>query len=296
MLSRLLALSICTLLTTGACNQAEATVVSPTTQAVISPAAEQGSTQVPANLFMPPNPEAPGSIKAHSLHLNHLLSQRTTNFYHASPTQAKNIQLAANRMNGIVVGPGQTFSYNKYAGPYTEQNGYGWGRAFSGNSIIPSMGGGVCQGASTLYSAILRTGLQVVERHQHGLTVPYLPLGEDATVSYFAHLDFQFKNNQQTPVLITAEAYPSQRILTVALWGAKTAPQIQVRHRILSVYPYQTIYKSAGPHAAKEHILFPGQKGAKVESWLQIAGPSGSVRKSLGTDTYKPSPRIVERG
>lgn len=250
---------------------------------------------VPANLFLPPNPSPPNVEKARQLHLEHLLAQRTTNYFHATPSQAKNIELVISRLDGVVIRPGATFSYNKNGGPYTEENGYGWGRAFSGDRIIPSLGGGVCQGASTLYSTVIRTGLLVVERHQHGLTVPYLPPGEDATVSYTSGLDFKFRNNLATPVLITAKAYPNRRVLTVALWGAKPGPEIQVRHKILAIYPYRTIYKSSGSAGTKEHVLFPGQKGVKVMTWLEVKTPNGVIRKPLGTDNYRPSPRIVEK-
>ena len=258
---------------------------------------QQGSVpKVPAHLFMPPNPTPPGSAKAESLHLKYLLAQRTTNYYHASPTQAKNIQLVADRINGTVVQPGQVFSYNKIGGPYNEHNGYGWGRAFSGDRIIPSLGGGVCQGASTLYSALLRTGLQIVERHQHGLTVPYLPAGEDATVSYTSNLDFKFRNNQSTPVLISAKGYPEQRILTIAIWGAKPGPKIKVCHKVLAVYPYKTIVRPYKSNTSKgERVLSPGQAGARVQNWLEIKTPNGTVRKDLGMDTYRASPRIVEK-
>lgn len=257
--------------------------------------------QLPVHLFMPPNPSPPGLEKAQSLHLKYLLAQRTTNYYHATPAQAKNIELVGQRINGIVLQPGATFSYNKIGGPYTKDNGYGWGRAFSGDRIIPSLGGGVCQGASTLYSAILRTGLAVVERHQHSLTVPYLPPGEDATVSFSSNLDFQFRNNLSTPVLIAAKGFPDKRILSVAVWGAQPAKEIQVRHEVLAVYPYQTIYKSSAARAnssgsKKEHVLFPGQAGVKVRNWLEVRTGNEVVRKSLGTDVYRASPRVVEIG
>ncbi|MCL6452944.1 MAG: VanW family protein [Alicyclobacillus sp.] len=251
--------------------------------------------QVPEHLYLPPNPPAPGRAVAASHHAIHLLAQRTTNYRHASPSQCRNIELVAKRLNGTVIPPGAVFSYNRKLGPYTAENGYHWGRAFAGDRIIPSMGGGVCQGASTLYSALLRTDLQVVERHPHGLTVPYLPAGEDATVSWSSGLDFRFRNTERTPVVIGAQAYPREKVLTIAVWGAPSPAAVSVHHAILAVYPYRTEYRAPSPDHPPGTVVFPGQAGAKVRTWVETRTSAGIRRRDIGTDTYRSSPRVVVR-
>jgi vancomycin resistance protein YoaR len=226
--------------------------------------------------------------------LPYRLATCTTNYFHATPSQAKNIELVATRLNGAVVSTGQIFSYYRQVGPYTQANGYGWGRMFVGDRIVPSIGGGVCQGSSTLYSALLRTGLPIVERHQHGLTVPYLPPGEDATVAE-DYLDFRFRNNESTPVLITAAA--GQRHLTVSVWGAHPGPEIVVEHKILDEYPFRTITQTNPRLQPGQTVIkAPGQVGVRVKSWLEIKTAHGTEIKNLGIDTYRASPRIVEVG
>ncbi|HBQ96281.1 MAG TPA: vanomycin resistance protein VanB, partial [Sulfobacillus sp.] len=159
--------------------------------------------------------------------------------------------------------------------------------------IVPSVGGGVCQGSSTLYSAILRTGLTVVERHQHGLTVPYLPPGEDATVAG-DYLDFRFRNNRKTPVLIVADA--QKRHMVVKIMGTSAGPDISVHHKILAIYPFKTIVRYRSDlKPGEEKILAPGQDGVRVQNWLEIKENKGGVIKQLGIDRYRPSPRIMER-
>ena len=74
--------------------------------------------------------------------LPYRLASRTTNYFHAIPSQARNIELVAQRLNGTVVQPGHVFSYYQRIGPYTRSNGYGWGRMFAGDRILPSIGGG----------------------------------------------------------------------------------------------------------------------------------------------------------
>lgn len=239
------------------------------------------------------NEKAPGESMARAQKLPYLLAKQTTNYYHAIPSQAKNIELSAKRLNGTVIQPGAIFSYYKVVGPYSEANGYGLGRGFYGDRIVPSIGGGVCQGASTLYATILRTGLHVVERHQHGLMVPYLPPGEDATVSS-DYLNFKFQNTRTTPVLITARA--ENRHFTIALWGATPGPHITVRHKILARYPYRTVtHYNAKLAPGTEKVIAPGQDGVKVDSWLEIQTKKGVVKQPLGIDTYRASPRIIEK-
>ncbi|MCL4521103.1 MAG: VanW family protein [Firmicutes bacterium] len=236
------------------------------------------------------NPTHPGS-QAKALQLSFRLAEQTTNYYHASPSQALNIELAARRLNGTVIPAGGTFNYFRVVGPYTAANGYGWGRAFVGDRIVPSVGGGVCQGASTLYAAVLRTGLPVLERHHHGLTVPYLPPGEDATVAE-DYLNFRFRNDQRTPILITAQA--QDRHLRIALWGSTPPPTIVVHHQVLQRYPFRTVVHydpQLAPGQTK--ILSPGQDGVLVKTWLTIKTGDGSEMKPLGTDRYRPSPRII---
>lgn len=265
----------------------------------VDPVATTSSTAnatVPAHLFMPVNPPAPGRQIAEQRHIQHVLSQRTTNYNHATLSQQKNIELVARRLNGVIVQPGSVFSYNRIVGPYTKANGYHWGRAFSGDRIVPSMGGGVCQGASTLYSALLHTDLRIVERHNHGLTVPYLPAGEDATVAESAHLDFRFQNTEASPVLITARAYPTNRFLTVCIWGTHPIRTFDVHHRIIERYHYNIIYKRMpNTHPSTDPVLFPGQDGAKVVTWVEPHATSHPVRRQVSVDTYLASPRVMAK-
>jgi vancomycin resistance protein VanW len=223
------------------------------------------------------------------------MSRFTTNFRHATPSQEANIALSARRLTGVIVAPGAVFSYNRVVGPYTEANGYGWGRMFVGNRIVPTIGGGVCQGASTLYNAVLLAGLQVVERHPHGLTVPYLPPGRDATVTDTGGLDFRFRNNSGGPVVLWAEAV--NRELTVAIYGTKAPPRVRIETEVLRRYPFTTEYvQDPRLPAGTEEVVAPGQEGAASRTWLVVETPNGTVRRLLSQDTYRPSPRIVRRG
>ncbi|MDI3298808.1 MAG: VanW family protein [Bacillota bacterium] len=223
-----------------------------------------------------------------------------THYGHASASQAGNIELTARRLNGQVVPPGQVFSMNGRLGPYDRAHGYGEGRMFLGDRIVPSIGGGVCQVASTLFNAVMLAGLPVVERHLHGLLVPYLPPGQDATVAEEAGLDFRFRNDRAYPVVIAADALPG-RWLRVTIWGREAPPQLLWEHQVLGEKPAPVERVPAGSEPAGgeplpdgSRLLAPGQPGLTVHSWVVRTGPQGRQRIDLGVHTYQPSPRIIQ--
>ena len=223
------------------------------------------------------------------------LARFTTNFNHASPSQEANIALTARKLTGYVVPAGGVFSYNKATGPYTEAGGYGWGRMFVGDRIVPTIAGGVCQGASTLYNVVLMANLPVVERHRHGLTVPYLPPGRDATVTESGGLDFRFRNNTGGPLVLWGQAL--DRELTLAMFGTKAPPAVTIHTEVLSRTPFRTDYIDDPTLAAGQSVVVaPGQEGAVSRTWVVVQTPEGAVRRDISQDNYRPSPRIIRRG
>lgn len=218
-----------------------------------------------------------------------------TNFSHASPSQAANIALVARKLNGLVIPAGAAFSYNRAAGPYTAAGGYGWGRMFVGDRIVPTIGGGVCQGASTLYNAVLLADLPVLERHPHGLTVPYLDPGRDATVTESGGLDFRFRNNTGAPLVLWAQA--KDRWLALAIYGRSHPPMVEIHTEVLARQPFHTVtVRDPSLPPGSETVAAAGQEGVRARGWVTIQGPSGTRQMDLGTHTYRPSPRVILRG
>ncbi len=251
-----------------------------------APSAPAAGTGMPA----PPGPSAGDLRKLGAVPM----AGFTTDFAFATPGQAHNIGLAAERLRGLVVQPGKTFSFNAAVGPRTPQAGFQTGRIFVGDRIVQGCGGGVCQVATTLYNVVLLADLPVLERHRHSLTVPYVPPGQDATVAW-NYADFRFRNNLNGPLLLWSRT--EGRRLTISLYGPERPPKVVVKHRILATYPFttQTLVNASLPPGT-EKVVTPGQPGVKVESWLEIESPGGLRRKDLGIDVYRPSPRIVELG
>ncbi|HET7558489.1 MAG TPA: VanW family protein [Limnochordia bacterium] len=223
-----------------------------------------------------------------------LMAGYKTNFDHAIPSQAQNIALTAQRLAGTVVQPGAVFSQNQRLGPYTAERGYGEGRMFVGRRVVPSIGGGVCQIATTLYNAVVAANLPIVERHNHSLTVAYVPPGRDATVAY-GYLDFKFRNDRSYPLVIWAST--EDRWLYIGIFGREAPPEIEWHHETLSTSPYPTeVYLTDKLPAGEEKVLAKGLDGITVKSWITIGAGDDAVRKEMGIDTYQPSPRVIERG
>jgi vancomycin resistance protein YoaR len=125
-----------------------------------------------------------------------------------------NISLAAYYINNYLLAPGETFSFNKTTMSSDPKKGYKPAPIIVGGSVVPGYGGGVCQVSSTLYNAVRKSGLEVVERFPHSQPVGYVPTGMDATVSDY--LDFKFRNNTDRFIMIKASTWGYR--LVVEIW------------------------------------------------------------------------------
>ncbi len=127
-----------------------------------------------------------------------------------------NMRVAASRLNGKVLYPGETFSTNKCFGESSPENGYKLAGAYINGKLDQDYGGGVCQVSSTLYNAVLRAEMPIVERANHSLTVGYVPRGFDATLAG-DYIDLKFKNNFDIPIYI--ESYLTDNQVVVNIYG-----------------------------------------------------------------------------
>lgn len=158
-------------------------------------------TTIPAVVTQPENTFE----KLNSILYKDVLGSYTTSFGSSSYSRANNVRLAASRINGTELMPGEEFSYDKAILPRTTANGYMEAGVYVGNRSETGMGGGICQPSSTLYAAALYANMEIIERHNHSLPVSYLPAGLDATIAE-GYLDMRFKNSSDYPVKISATA------------------------------------------------------------------------------------------
>ena len=147
------------------------------------------------------------------------LGATTTYFYGSTENRINNIDLVVSKLNGLVLMPGDEFSYNGYVGQRTEEAGFKAAAAYNDGQVVQELGGGICQVSSTLYCATLAANLETVERTCHMFAVGYMNKGLDATVSWPGP-DFKFKNNRDYPVKIVAYTDHETKALTIEIWGS----------------------------------------------------------------------------
>ena len=116
-----------------------------------------------------------------------------------------NLRLLCQALDGYIIQPGEEFSYNGVVGERTAERGYKPATAYSGKRMIKDIGGGVCQGSTTLYNCALLADVEILERVCHGAKVGYIKLGLDAAVNWNTKTDLRFKNNFHFPMMIKAE-------------------------------------------------------------------------------------------
>jgi vancomycin resistance protein YoaR len=130
-----------------------------------------------------------------------------------------NIQLACKKLNGFMLKPNETFSFNHVIGNSNDpQDGWKVSKIILNNRFVPGYGGGVCQVSTTLFNSAQQAHLQVVERHHHSMNVPYIAKGLDATVAY-PYFDLKFINTHPYPIKI--KAYMRHNRLFVSIYEIK---------------------------------------------------------------------------
>jgi vancomycin resistance protein YoaR len=147
----------------------------------------------------------------------------TTQMGESSSNRIHNVHLMADFIDGTVIRPGDTFSYNKVVGPRTADRGFLEGQEIIGSLVLPSIGGGVCQTATTLFNDAFELGLPILERTNHNLYLSHYPLGRDATVSWGGP-DLVFRNDLNHGLLIKA-SYTDQT-LTFTFYGTPSGRRV----------------------------------------------------------------------
>lgn len=142
----------------------------------------------------------------------------TTSTAKTKPASVHNIQNAFKKMDGIVVRPGESFSYLRAIGPITTANGYVASGVISGGEYSTGIGGGVCQGSTTLHNAVMKSGLKVVARRNHSRPSVYVGKGLDAMVNDSGS-DYVFKNTSSYPVRIRAYVANGQAVVRLESTG-----------------------------------------------------------------------------
>jgi len=204
--------------------------------------------------------------------------------------RGKNIDNAAQKLDGLVISPGETISFNQVVGERSEANGFykSW-EIFKGE-MVEGMGGGTCQVASTFHAATFFGGLDVLERLPHSRPSAYIPMGLDSTVVYPA-VDLKVRNPHPFPVVVHAKTESNK--LKVEILGKMRPAKVDFGREVVETLPYKRKVVEDGALTGKKVLVKQhGIKGYKIKRSRLLTYPDGTTKKETATDTYPPTTEI----
>lgn len=188
-----------------------------------------------------------------------VLGTYTTGFSSSGWARATNLEVGASKINGHVLMPGEVLSGQECMAPITAANGYKTATAYENGRSVDSIGGGICQIATTLYNASLYAELDIVQRQNHSMTVAYVDHSRDAAIAG-TYKDIKIANPYDTPIYI--EGYTSGKKLTFTIYGKETRPE----NRTIDFESKTLQWINPGdPIEEQDPTLQPGQR-VKVQS------------------------------
>lgn len=228
-----------------------------------------------------------------------LIDYAITNASSSSKSRINNIVKAMSFINGTCLRPGETFSFNDTVGQRTAARGFKMAGAYSGGDITQDIGGGICQVSTTLFNAAVKADMEIVERHNHSLTVHYVDKGKDATVDW-GHQDFKFKNTSDDNIYICCYLTDDKRV-RFGIFG-KLLPngeKITLESKTTEVTKAQTEYQPSSFLApGQTYLLQEGRNGYKAEAYKVRWDAAGNEisRELLCKSVYKVKNEIIQYG
>lgn len=225
------------------------------------------------------------------------LATYSTTYASSNYNRSTNIYLAAKSVDGTVLMPDETFSYNETLGQRTVAKGYKEAGAYVNGQVSSEVGGGICQVSSTLYNAALLCNLEIVDRKNHSFEPSYVPAGQDATVSWKSP-DFKFKNNRAYPIKLSATAGNGRVIFRI--YGIKSDDDYEVKIQSAKTgsIPFSTQYvNDSSLPVGTTKVTQYGSNGCRTVTYKILYKNGQEVSRTLiNSDTYNPHNQVVARG
>jgi len=224
------------------------------------------------------------------------LSSYASPYDDSNESRSENLRLACRALDGTVIAPGETFSFNEAVGERTSAKGYQEAAVYVSGNTVSQLGGGICQVASTLYYCAMYADLDIVERSPHMFLVTYVPGGLDAAI-YWGSQDLKFRNNTNHPIQIRAEASDGE--CSVELLGTdETHYTIEIESVCIASSEYDTIYMDGSG------TNITGYSGCTYQITRYVYDSDGNLVRtdtpdslgSLGYSTYNKRDAVVYRG
>lgn len=228
-----------------------------------------------------------------------LLGGFTTSYRTSGSSRSANVENGCHLINGTTLYPGEEFSTYEKVSPFSEANGYYMAGSYLNGKVVDSLGGGICQVSTTLYNAVLRSELEVTERHNHSMIVSYVDPSADAAIAESAGKDFRFVNNLDYPIYI--EGFVKDKKITFNIYGKETrnaGREVKYESEVLEVINPQTdaIYADAS-RPLGSIVTESAHTGYKAQLWKVVTEDGVEVsREKINSSSYKMSPRSATVG
>jgi vancomycin resistance protein YoaR len=254
--------------------------------AVLTAAHERGRRT--AELALKAVPADLTTREAKALGIRERISSFTTDMGPSSSNRIHNVHLMADYIDGTVVRPGEKFSFNDRVGPRTPDRGFLEGQMIVGSLLLPSVGGGVCQTATTLFNNAFELGLPILQRLNHSFYISHYPLGRDATVSWGGP-DFQFRNDLKHAILIKSSYTDST--LTFTFYGSDQGRKVVARTGEKTNWrePAKTYaLDPAAPRGSMRLVAGSHQSGFDVTVYRTVKQRGKTIRQDSFASHYVP--------
>ena len=245
--------------------------------------------------------EEPRGTEEDFAQVKDVLGTFTTSFSSSGANRTKNVTTGAEKIDGTVVYPGETVSVYELTQPYTEENGYATAVAYENGREVDSVGGGICQVSTTLYNAVLKAELEVVERANHSMIVGYVDPSMDAAIAG-TYKDLKFKNSTDAPIYI--EGYVENKKITFTIYGHETRDtenrKVTYESEVLETTaptPALVYVADAAQPVGYKVVTKSAHTGYKARLWkiVTVNGVEES-REVINNSTYNASPAYCSVG
>ena len=239
------------------------------------------------NIILPTFEVEPQIKEDEAIKLTNKIAEFSTDVSDSTGGRKSNVKLALSKFNGMVVNPGEEVSFNNVTAPHTQENGYKIATIILNGRFVDGVGGGICQASTTLYNALLQTGIEISEVNKHTLPVRYVPLALDAMVSVGIS-DLKFKNTTDYPLFFKTSADANS--VKVEIFSHELEDNISYKTRsetIKELPALGDIIQKDEKHEYSDKVLFEGE-------YYRLSYPRGGYEAKAYLQTYKNGELILE--
>ena len=247
-------------------------------------------------------PPVHNNVTAQELGITELVAEQTTFFWGSDSNRRTNIAVAASKFDGVVIAPGEEFSFNTIMGDVSEENGFVEGKIIFGGRTIAGIGGGVCQVSTTAFRTVMHAGFPIVERNSHGYRVGYYELGGaqpgmDAAI-WTPEQDFRFTNDTDYYLLIETDVFPADGSIQFRFYSTNPGRSVVIEEPFIRniTAPPPTLYVEATDLTpGNERRIDYAASGAEVTVTRKVYDTQGNIITTDDIFTfYQPWQEIIE--